>query len=96
MRLSKSGSQILATQKFCGSQPTSTCRLGYSARSSPASGQPLAEAAREKARLRTDVYRQRDDGAAQIIDRIIAVNDGDPSTTARAPAHSIGRLTTSP
>ncbi|ERJ19339.1 Putative multidrug resistance protein [Salinisphaera shabanensis E1L3A] len=60
------------------------------------SGQPLAEAAREKARLRTDVYRQRDDGAAQIIDRIIAVNDGDPSTTARAPAHTIGRLTTSP
>jgi hypothetical protein len=56
----------------------------------------LAEAAREKARFRTDVYRQREDGAAQIIDRIIAVNDGDPSTTARAPANTIGRLTASP
>ncbi|WP_353219277.1 efflux RND transporter periplasmic adaptor subunit [Salinisphaera sp. S4-8] len=60
------------------------------------SGRPLAEAARDKARLRTDVYRQREDGAAAIIDRVIAANDGDPATTAQAPANTIGRLTAHP
>ena len=56
------------------------------------SGKPLAEHAPESTRMRTDVYRQRDDGAARLIDRIIAVNDGDPATTAAAPANTIGRL----
>jgi membrane fusion protein (multidrug efflux system) len=57
------------------------------------SGKPLAETTPDKARLRTDVYRQRDDGAAAIIDRIIAVNDGDPTTTPDTATNHIGRLT---
>ena len=47
--------------------------------------------------LRGDELGRRDDtGAAAIIDRIIATNDGDPKTTARAPANTIGRLTAHP
>ncbi|MES1929910.1 HlyD family secretion protein [Salinisphaera dokdonensis CL-ES53] len=56
------------------------------------SGKPLAEHAPTETRMRTDVYGQREDGAERLIDRIIAVNDGDPATTAQAPANSIGRL----
>ena len=56
------------------------------------SGQPLAQKPPTKARYQTDVYRQREDGAQRIIDRIIAVNDGDPATTPDNNTAHIGRL----
>ncbi|GAB3670865.1 HlyD family secretion protein [Salinisphaera aquimarina] len=56
------------------------------------SGKQLAAEAPKKARYQTDVYRQREDGAQRIIDRIIAVNDGDPDTQPEASNATIGRL----
>ncbi len=56
------------------------------------SGQPLATDPPDDTRYQTDVYRQREDGAQRIIDRIIAVNDGDPDTTPDNATAHIGRL----
>ncbi|MES1927015.1 HlyD family efflux transporter periplasmic adaptor subunit [Salinisphaera sp. T31B1] len=56
------------------------------------SGRPLAEQTPAKTRYQTDVYRQREDGAARIIDRIIAANDGDPDTRPDNATTTLGRL----